>query len=260
VKTYSKQNNERNFTKEIIRNLLASRCIIDSYNIGDIAGIKKIITETMTMDCDVCVFPLNQRLKGTAALIDVWEAMLQAFPDGVFRASDTTINDKGELITRFVFSGAKQFNIVLGGNSLNGAEVEMGEIINEDDESISGLGINCEIESKNESIKEDLSNIRSSIKNSAKPNKANSSKSKKKITFQEAKPTSLLAIVSTTSVTVDYSRALIRSVDLLIEDAKIRNYEGRMVLHTNEEYQINRLDYYWINGIRTFVITPSVIT
>jgi hypothetical protein len=119
---------DRNFIKENTPNLLASRRIIDSFNIGDSDGIKGVIANSITFDCDVYISPINHHLKGRLALLDVWESMLEVFPDGVFRVSDTTINDKGELITRFHFSGARQFNFILG---LEGGDVEVGEITSE---------------------------------------------------------------------------------------------------------------------------------
>lgn len=119
---------DRNFIKENTPNLLASRRIIDSFNVGDGDGIKGIIDNATTFDCDVYIFPINRHLKGRLALLDLWESMLEVFPDGVFRVSDTTINDKGELITRFIFSGARQFNFVLG---FEGGDAEAGEITSE---------------------------------------------------------------------------------------------------------------------------------
>lgn len=119
---------DRNFIKENTPNLLASRRIIDSFNVGDSDGIRGIIDNAITFDCDVYIFPINHHLKGRLALLDVWESMLEVFPDGVFRVSDTTINDRGELVTRFQFSGARQFNFVLG---LEGGDVEVGEITSE---------------------------------------------------------------------------------------------------------------------------------
>jgi hypothetical protein len=127
-----KPSSDRNIIKGNAPNILASKRIIDSFNIGDSDGIKEIIDNSIAFDCDVNVFPINHHLKGQLALLDVWESMIEIFPDGVFRASDTIINDKGELITRFQFSGTRQFDFVLG---LEGGDVEVGETTSKNDDS-----------------------------------------------------------------------------------------------------------------------------
>ena len=277
-------------TFEITRNLLVSRRIIDLFNVGDVTGIQKIIEEAVTMDCDICILPLKQHLIGRAALIDAWESMLEAFPDGVFRVSDTTINDKGELTTRFNFSGARQFNIVLGNNSENGNEnenesgAEAGEIVT------SVITHNPKIEKiivPNDvtHVNNDVSRINSdvsvtSVSTYGEP--ASGSKhddtttteqhdsdilSEHQISSRNGSDTGILLCTKVTkksrrcittfcphpllsksnavSICVDYSSPLIRSSDLLEDDAAVKVYEGVIVMHTNEAYQISRVDYYW---------------
>jgi hypothetical protein len=246
------------------RNLLASRRIIDTFNVGDVAGIQSIIEDTVTKDCDVCIFPLNQHIKGRETLVDLWESMHEAFPDGVFRASDTTINDRGELITRFVFSGARQFNIVLGENRATDEETEIGEItgpntmINNracpytvktsevDDHGRPYSNSISDYDSNNSLMSQDnLIETASLIQGDANLllNAAKSMESAKKALPKCRSPSLSKARVA--SIGVDYTTPLIRSADLLIDDALVEVYEGIMVMHTNESYQICKLDYHW---------------
>ena len=282
-------------TSESTRNLLISRRIIDLFNVGDVTGIQKIIEDAVTTDCDICILPLKQHLIGRAALIDAWESMLEAFPDGVFRVSDTTINDKGELTTRFIFSGARQFNIVLGSNSENENEnenesgAEAGEIV--------ACTTHIPKNSKNEKsivsddvshVNSDLSHVNSDVSANTcstyveSPNNSDSrdivrhdivtpeqhekdvsehkimSKSdndkgillcskvmKKSRRCIPSCPHPLLSKSNAGSICVDYSSPLIRSSDLLVDDATVKVYEGVIVMHTNEVYQISRVDYHW---------------
>ena len=243
-------------------NLLASRRIIDTFNVGDVAGIQSIIENAVTADCDICIYPLNQRLKGRTALMDLWESMLEAFPDGFFRASDTTINDKGELITRFVFTGAKQFNIVFGSNF---TDAEYGEIINGRVLHDIGNNSNCNGSSSSSSSSgsrgansnnssnsnnsmssgNDNTNTNASTHTNNETNITAKSTKKSKKDQLEIKPTPLICKANVATIGIDYSVPLIRSADLLLDDAQEKVYEGCMVMHTNEQYLICRLDYHW---------------
>lgn len=268
---------EKHTTHLITRNLLASRRIIDKFNVGDLAGILSIIEDAATIDCDVCIFPLNQHVKGRLALVEVWEAMYEAFPDGVFRASDTTINDEGELTTRFIFSGARQFNIRMSkGRSIDNRS-EIGEIsaprtidvprVGSNTEGIdslvsssaSVLCVTCSTKSgscsRNSSCisldSQETCNTSLTMVNNGKNGLENNVKIVKKLEKHKKensdcnKSSRLLVATEVVSVSVDYSSPLIRSSDLLVDDAKIEAFEGVMVMHTNESYQINRLDYHW---------------
>ena len=263
---------EKHTTHLITRNLLASRRIIDKYNVGDLAGILSIIEDAATIDCDVCIFPLNQHVKGRLALVEVWEAMHEAFPDGVFRASDTTINDEGELTTRFIFSGARQFNI-----RMSKGRSEIGEISAPRTNDVPRIGSNtkgtdsvvsssasvlcvtCSTKSGSCSSNSSCISLDSQESCNTSPTMVNSGtnglesnvkivkkleKHKKEISDCN-KSSRLLVATEVVSVSVDYSSPLIRSSDLLVDDAKIEAFEGVMVMHTNESYQINRLDYHW---------------
>ena len=268
---------EKHTTPLITRNLLASRRIIDKFNVGDLAGILSIIEDAATIDCDVCIFPLNQHVKGRLALVEVWEAMYEAFPDGVFRASDTTINDEGELTTRFIFSGARQFNIRMSkGRSIDNRS-EIGEISvprtndvprgcsNTEgidslvSSSASVLCVTCSTKSgscsRNSSCisldSQEICNTSLTMVNSGTNGLESNVKIVKKLEKHKRensdchKSSRLLVATEVVSVSVDYSSPLIRSSDLLVDDAKIEAFEGVMVMHTNESYQINRLDYHW---------------
>lgn len=275
----TKKTADRCPTFESTRNLLVSRRIIDSFNVGDVTGIQKIIEDAVTIDCDICIFPLNQHLIGRAALIDAWESMLEAFPDGVFRASDTTINDKGELTTRFIFSGARQFNIILGKNSENESVIEAGEII----ASVTSHNIN----SGTPTVPDDASHLNSDIGVNSNPAyeecaSMNDSSYHMDLTVEQqehdelghqlssrnsgdvdlllctsklmkksrrctplCRPHPLLSKSDAGTICVDYSSPLIRSADLLMDDATVKVYEGVIVMHTNESYQTSQIDYYW---------------
>lgn len=265
VKPTSKRGSDKFSSHVSTRNLLASRRIIDTFNGGDVAGIQSIIEDTVTEDCDVCIFPLNQHIKGRETLVDLWESMHEAFPDGVFRASDTTINDKGELTTRFVFSGARQFNIVLGKNRVSDEETEIGEITGPstifkrracsytmktseiDGHSKADSNSVSDYDSNNSLMSQDnLLETASLIQNDANLllNAAKSMKCGKKTPSECRSP--LLSAARVASIGVDYTTPLIRSADLLIDDALVVEvYEGVMVMHTNECHQICKLDYHW---------------
>ena len=263
---------EKYDTNFISRNLLASRRIIDKYNVGDLQGILDIIEDAATIDCDVCIFPLNQHVKGRLALVEVWEAMYEAYPDGVFRASDTTINDEGELTTRFTFTGARQFNIRMSKDKDCESRSDTSETASKSDTSSVGStteGIdnllsssasvlclpcstnsgdcngNCSSiglvsqESCNASVRMPNTGT-NGVENNAKIVKKNE-RHKKEIADCNNKSCRLL-VAEAVSVSVDYSSPLIRSTD---KCAKVEAFEGVMVMHTNELYQINRLDYHW---------------
>ena len=269
--TSSKSNTKKvygHFSASSTRNLLASRRIIDSFNVGDLAGIQGIIEHTVTSDCNVYIFPLNQHLRGRNALMDLWESMLEAFPDGVFRASDTTINDKGEVITRFIFTGAKQFHIRLGNNPNFVCGKEFGEIVpiensskhydgNKYSDSSSGNVEDGSGRSSRAASKSTTSNEISTVitdayhGNSSSTHDMNTrgvgdiSKVHKDMPLLNSRASSMLFKANVATIGVDYSIPLIRSADLLLDDALDEIYEGCMIMHTNEQYQIDRLDYHW---------------
>lgn len=100
--------------------LTATKRIINAYNAGDIEGIREIIYESTVVMCEVYFSSLAHVFIGKEALFSLWESLFEAFPNGVFRTSDSVINEHKQVHTRFLFSGTKIFPLLIDGMPVEG--------------------------------------------------------------------------------------------------------------------------------------------
>lgn len=89
--------------------------IIAAFNSGDIEEIKNIIYESTIPLCEVCFSSLQHIFIGKNALYSLWLSLFEAFPNGIFRTSQCTINDSKQVYTSFVFFGTKIFPLLIDG-------------------------------------------------------------------------------------------------------------------------------------------------
>ena len=95
--------------------LTASKRIINAFNSGDIEGIKDIIFDSTVVLCEVYFSSLSHVFIGKLALYSLWVSLFEAFPNGIFRTSDTVINENKQVQTNFIFSGTKIFPLLIDG-------------------------------------------------------------------------------------------------------------------------------------------------
>lgn len=95
--------------------LLATKRIITAFNSGDIELLRDIIYETTVDTCDVYFSSLKHVFVGKAALLSLWISLFEAFPNGIFRTSDSVINEKKQVFTSFLFFGTKIFPLLVDG-------------------------------------------------------------------------------------------------------------------------------------------------
>lgn len=95
--------------------LTSTKRIINAYNAGDIEGIKEIIYDATVALCEIYFSSLTHVFIGKAALYSLWVSLFEAFPNGVFRTSDSVINENKQVYTKFVFSGTKIFPLLIDG-------------------------------------------------------------------------------------------------------------------------------------------------
>ncbi len=98
--------------------LLATKRIITAFNSGDIEMLRDIIFETSTDNCEVFFSSLQHVFVGKAALFSLWISLFEAFPNGIFRTSDSVINEKKQVFTSFLFFGTKIFPLLIDGMPL----------------------------------------------------------------------------------------------------------------------------------------------
>lgn len=95
--------------------LTATKRIINAYNAGDIEGIKGIIYDSTVALCEIYFSSLTHVFIGKAALYSLWVSLFDAFPNGVFRTSDSVINENKQVYTKFLFTGTKIFPLLIDG-------------------------------------------------------------------------------------------------------------------------------------------------
>jgi predicted ester cyclase len=100
--------------------LTAAKRIINAYNAGDIEGIKTIIYDSTIPMCEVYFSSLSHVFVGKAALYSLWVSLFEAFPNGVFRTSDSVIDEHKQVHTRFLFTGTKIFPLLIDGTPVEG--------------------------------------------------------------------------------------------------------------------------------------------
>lgn len=80
---------------------------IAAFNSGDIDQLVSFIQKSISEDCLLLTPSLFQELRGKNAVVQFWTLILEAFPDGIFQLSQTTVEDNGFVSSRFVFTGTK---------------------------------------------------------------------------------------------------------------------------------------------------------
>lgn len=98
--------------------LLATKRIITSFNSGDIESIHDIIHDATLDTCEVYFSNLQHVFVGKSALFSLWSSLFDAFPNGIFRTSDSVINEKKQVFTSFLFFGTKIFPLLIDGMPL----------------------------------------------------------------------------------------------------------------------------------------------
>lgn len=100
--------------------LTATKRIINAYNAGDIEAIKGIIYDATIALCEIYFSSLSRVFVGKEALYSLWVSLFEAFPNGVFRTSDTVIDEHKQVYTKFLFSGTKIFPLLIDGVPVDG--------------------------------------------------------------------------------------------------------------------------------------------
>ena len=98
--------------------LLGTKRIITAFNSGDIESIHDIINECALDTCEVYFSNLQHVFIGKVALFSLWSSLFDAFPNGIFRTSDSVINEKKQVFTSFLFFGTKIFPLLIDGMPL----------------------------------------------------------------------------------------------------------------------------------------------
>ncbi len=98
--------------------LLATKRIITAFNSGDIELLRDIIYDASIESCEVFFSSLQHVFIGKAALFSLWISLFEAFPNGIFRTSDSVINEKKQVFTSFLFFGTKIFPLLIDGMPL----------------------------------------------------------------------------------------------------------------------------------------------
>lgn len=200
--------------------LLATKRIVTAFNAGDIDSIKEIVFDASVEVCDVRFSNIQQAFVGKAALFSLWAALFEAFPNGIFRTSDSVINEKKQVNTSFLFFGTKIFPLLIDGTSI--------EIV--------------------------ANNSNSNIDSSSNYNSNYSSSSSSSIdstSFSSLSKTAFGAALAASaanrgSVVVDRERPMFTTAELLeVEHIPEMVFEGRIVLHLNETCKIRKFDFLW---------------
>jgi len=177
--------------------LLAAKRIISAFNAGDIDEIKEIVFDASIEMCDVHFSHVQRSFVGKAALYSLWTALFEAFPNGIFRTSDSVINEKKQVYTSFLFFGTKIFPLLIDGTNL-----EIGTAPN-----LGGLSSHSS---------------------------------------QDHLPSTSSAPLIHASVAVDRDKPMFTTSELLEADhIPEMVFEGRIVLHLNENCRIRKFDFSW---------------
>jgi hypothetical protein len=164
--------------------LLATKRIVNAFNAGDIEAIRDIVFDAALEICEVYFSNLQHVFVGKAALFSLWASLFEAFPNGIFRTSDSVINEKKQVYTSFLFFGTKIFPLLIDGMPLE--------------------------------------------------------------LLASSKPIDPQYLMQTASVVVDRNRPVFTTAELLeAEHIPEMVFEGRIVLHLNENCRIRKFDFAW---------------
>lgn len=195
--------------------LLATKRIVTAFNAGDIDEIREIVFDASLDVCDVHFSNIQHAFVGKAALFSLWTALFEAFPNGIFRTSDSVINEKKRVYTSFLFFGTKIFPLLIDGTSM--------EIV------------------ANNNSNNNTNNNKAASSSSSTSLSSSSTRGALSSSGQQAMPSS-----SRASVVVDRERPMFTTAELLeAEHIPEMVFEGRIVLHLNESCKIRKFDFSW---------------
>jgi hypothetical protein len=196
--------------------LLATKRIITAFNSGDVELLRDIIYEATVDSCEVYFSSLKHVFIGKSALFSLWISLFEAFPNGIFRTSDSVINEKKQVFTSFLFFGTKIFPLLIDGMPL--------ELLS----STHALSPGASADSSSSS------GVHAANSSAAASSSSSSSQ----------------YIVQSASVVADRNRPLYTTSELLEMDRVPEMiFEGRIVLHMNEYCKIKRFDFAWTRKV-----------
>ncbi len=189
--------------------LLATKRIVNAFNAGDIESIRDIVYESTLDICEVYFSNLHHVFIGRAALFSLWSSLFEAFPNGIFRTSDSVINEKKQVFTSFLFFGTKIFPLLIDGLPL-------------------------------EILTTTPATTTAAMALSAMA--GFSSSSDKRTAASQAQQ----LMMPSPSVKVDRNQPMFTTAELLeAENIPEMVFEGRIVLHMNEHCKIRKFDFAW---------------
>jgi hypothetical protein len=206
--------------------LLATKRIITAFNSGDIEGIRDIIYESTTEHVDVYFSNLTHNVFiGKSALFSLWSSLFEAFPNGIFRTSDSVINEKKQVFTSFLFFGTKIFPLLIDGMPLELLTMSSSSAIKP-----------VQLEHQNQLQNSLFSSLSATSRNPASSLNANTS-----LSYNGGSSSGSVATVK-----VDRHRPIYTTAELLeAESIPEMVFEGRIVLHMNEHCRIRKFDFVW---------------
>jgi hypothetical protein len=208
--------------------LLATKRIITAFNSGDVELLRDIIYEATVDSCEVYFSSLKHVFIGKSALFSLWISLFEAFPNGIFRTSDSVINEKKQVFTSFLFFGTKIFPLLIDGMPL--------ELLSS--HSLPSVAMAAAASSSS------TVNTSDSITSGGVPSASSSS------TSSSSSAPSSQYIVQSASVVADRNRPLYTTSELLEMDRVPEMiFEGRIVLHMNEYCKIKRFDFAWTRKV-----------
>jgi hypothetical protein len=197
--------------------ILATKRIVNAFNAGDIEGIREIVYHSTLDSCEVYFSNLNHLFRGQAALFSLWSSLFEAFPNGIFRTSDSVINEKKQVFTSFLFFGTKIFPLLIDGLPL--------EILTTTPATTTAaLALSA------------LAGLPLSV-----DKRFSGSTGTFSIQHQQHPQTT-----SSPFVKVDRNQPMFTTAELLeVENIPEMVFEGRIVLHLNENCKIRKFDFAW---------------
>lgn len=239
--------------------LLVVKQIINAFNAGDIETIHEIINNSTLETCEVNFSTIPISFVGPLALFSIWNSLFEAFPNGIFRTSDTVINEKKQVYTSFLFFGTKIFPLLIEVKTfeyfiLNNIKRDGLLKEKENDQGQGGLSKEREMHNNSNILKssELLNKINIEINKSnsflTSKNPTNDSSSVDDLTINKDIKTMLEESnnMLVPSVKVDRDRPVFTTGELLeAETIPEMIFEGRIVIHLNETCHIRKFDITW---------------
>lgn len=126
-----------------IEDLLLVKRLMDAFNEGSVVAIRALIESEISPTCEIHLLPLGIYLTGCGECIELMIALLDIFPNSYFCTSDTTIDDEGQVTTRFEFIGSKLFPFQVRGSVIPAAAPKTeceGSSMDDPDEPAAAVG------------------------------------------------------------------------------------------------------------------------